>query len=367
MKSDRLFPVILAGGSGTRLWPASRQMSPKQFLPLVGDESLLQQTIRRLKGLDHATPCVICNEAHRFLAAEQLRRCGLEQAPILLEPQARNTAPAIALAALYVSRGGEDPLLLVLAADHLIRDTAAFHAAIGTAIPLACQGNLVTFGVPPTRAETGYGYIARSESLSEHGARVQRFMEKPDRATAERYLRAGGFLWNSGIFLFRASVYLDELEKHEPAVLRACRDALGNGQESGETLSPFIRLVVTAFAASPNISIDHAVMERTSSAAVVPLEAGWSDLGSWAALWEAGMGDENGNVLKGDVQLDDVRECFIDSEHGLVACLGVRNLIVVVTRDAVLVADKDKAQDLAEHGRHEILRHREAFPARDSG
>lgn len=373
MSTDLLQPVILAGGSGTRLWPASRSQHPKQFLSLLGEESLLQQTIRRLEGLDHATPLLICNEEHRFLAAEQLRQCEQEEAPLLLEPEGRNTAPAIALAALHASHLGDDPLLLVQAADHAITDAAAFHAAVANASSLAADGHLVTFGIVPTRPETGYGYIQQGAPLNGSHAQpightVQRFVEKPDNATAAEYLAQGDYLWNSGMFLFRASVYLRELERHAPDVLAACRDALPPTAATTDALYPFIRLDSDAFGRSPDISVDYAVMERTDRAAVVPLDAGWSDVGSWSALWEAGAQDTEGNVTQGDVLLEEVRNTLVDAEKQLVACLGVDDLIVVATPDAVLVAHRDRVQEvrrlvdrLKAQGRPEPELHREVY------
>ena len=380
MSHEPLLPVILAGGSGTRLWPASRQLNPKQFLPLLGEESLLQQTLRRLDGLEHATPCLICHREHRFLAAEQLRQVGLEQVPILLEPIGRNTAPAIALAALHAIGRGEDPLLLVLAADHFIADSDAFHQAVAEARELASDGWLVTFGIVPDRPETGYGYIQQGDPIEPHGYGVSRFIEKPDRAIAEACLDAGGYLWNSGMFLFRASSYLAELERLQPAIVAACRQALPDASEPRDSLSPFVCIDATAFAASPDISIDYAVMEHTERAAVVPLAGGWSDVGSWSSLWEVMEKDGAGNVIKGDVLAHDVRNCLIDSEYNLVACLGVEELIVVATRDALLVAHKERVQEVRRlveqikaQGRSEHFNHREiyrpwgCFDAIDSG
>lgn len=385
MNPERLQPVIMAGGSGTRLWPASRRLHPKQFLPLLGEESLLQQTVRRLAGLDHAVPLLICNEEHRFLAAEQMRQCGLEAAPLILEPEGRNTAPAIALAALQASREADDPLLLVQAADHSIADTPAFQAAVMDAVALAQAGHLVTFGIVPTQPETGYGYIQRGDPLNDAGERlvghaVRRFVEKPDAATASEYLARGDYLWNSGMFLFRASAYLEELERHAPDVLTACREALSPAEPEADALYPFIRLDGEAFKRSPDISVDYAVMENTHRAAVVPLGAGWSDVGSWSALWEAGEHDAAGNVTRGDVLLDEVSNTLVDAGHHLVACLGVDNLIVVATADAVLVADRNRVQEirrlvdeLKARGRPESDQHREVyrpwgcFDAIDSG
>tara|TARA_B100000700_G_scaffold17503_2_gene17279 strand:+ start:5795 stop:7222 length:1428 start_codon:yes stop_codon:yes gene_type:complete len=366
MRKKALLPVILAGGSGTRLWPASRQLHPKQFLPLLGEESLLQQTLRRLEGLDHDTPLVICNEEHRFLAAEQLRQCGLENAPILLEPEGRNTAPAIALAALQATREGNDPLLLVLAADHAIANTTAFHAAVESAAVLAEEERLVTFGIVPTKPETGYGYIQQGEPLGSKGYAVRRFVEKPDVATATSYLEQGDHLWNSGMFLVRASTFLRELEQYEPLVLQACREALPESGDGADAIYPFIRLNGEAFTRSPDISIDYAVMERTSKAAVVPMDAGWSDVGSWSALWEIGEQDTGGNVIRGDALVDDVQNSLIDTDRQLVTCIGVKDLIVVATPDAVLVASRHHVQEvrrlvdeLKKRGRSEPHQHRE--------
>ncbi|WP_019626100.1 mannose-1-phosphate guanylyltransferase/mannose-6-phosphate isomerase [Thioalkalivibrio sp. ALJT] len=339
---DHLQPVILAGGSGTRLWPVSRSRYPKQFLPLVGDETLLQQTARRLEGLGGEPPLVLANVEHRFLAAEQLRATGVTGARILLEPEGRNTAPAIALAALQAQEQGHDPLLLVLAADHHIGDPEAFRTAVERAVELAASGHLVTFGIVPTAAETGYGYIQQGESLGPAGARVARFVEKPDAATARAYIEQGDYLWNSGMFVFRASRYLDELERFEPGIVAACRAAL---EQSRDDLD-FLRVDPDAFAAAPNISVDYAVMERTELAAVTPLAAGWSDIGSWSALAGVRGTDSRGNTLRGDCLLEDSEGCVVDADGLLVAGIGLQNLAVVATRDAVLVADRHRVQDV---------------------
>lgn len=366
MSAEAVQPVILAGGSGTRLWPASRQLHPKQFLPLLDDESLLQQTLRRLEGIEHATPLLICNEEHRFLAAEQLRQYGMETASILLESEGRNTAPAIALSALLATRDGADPLLLVLPADHAITDTSAFQAAVTDAIALALEERLVTFGIVPTKPEIGYGYIQQGAPLGCIGYAVQRFIEKPDAATAASYLDQGDYLWNSGMFLLRASTYLRELEYYEPSILQACREALPESGAGTDSLYPFIRLHAKAFMRSPDISVDYAVMERTCMAAVVPLDAGWSDVGSWSALWEIGERDDAGNVIRGDALVDDVQNTLIDSDRQLITCLGIKDLIVVATPDAVLVANRHQVQEvrrlvdkLKKCGRSEPYQHRE--------
>jgi mannose-1-phosphate guanylyltransferase len=356
-------PIIMAGGAGTRLWPLSRQLFPKQFHALTGTGTMLQQTVTRLDGLDCADPVLICSEEHRFLAAEQMRLIGRESIAILLEPVARGTAPAIAIAALLARSGGDDPLLLVLAADHLVRDTARFHEAVEAAVPLAEQGRLVTFGVVPDHPETGYGYIRRGDGLG-GGFTVERFEEKPDRQTAERYLTEEGYYWNSGMFMFRAGRYLEELGRHAPAILEACRAATADMRSDMQ----FIRIDGKRFAACPADSIDYAVMERTSHAAVVPLDAGWSDIGSWSALGEALGADEEGNTLEGDVVSIGSRGNLVRAESRLVAVVGVENLVVVETKDAVLVADRARVQEVKEvvaalhaGGRAEHVNHREVY------
>lgn len=357
-------PVVLAGGTGSRLWPLSRQMNPKQFLKLCGDETLLQQTLARFNGLDVTAPVIICNDEHRFLVAEQLREVGVTNASILLEPVGRNTAPAIALAALSVRQKGEDPLLLVLAADHYIEREEAFREAVAKATSLADRNKLVTFGIVPKHAETGYGYIQRGDNLDDIGYEVARFVEKPDALTAEQYLASGDYYWNSGMFMIKASVYLQALEEFQPEILKACEKAL----ERGETDLDFVRVEAKAFAECPDNSIDYAIMEKTDAAAVAPLDAGWSDIGSWAALWEIGDKDENGNVSKGDVLAQNTTNCFIQADHKLVATVGVDSLVVVETKDAVLVVHKDKVQDVKKavnaiknDGRHEHMNHREVY------
>ena len=344
----RLVPVILCGGTGTRLWPLSRASYPKQYWPLAGsgDDTLLQQTQQRLTGLPGlAAPLLICNEDHRFIVAEQLRQIGVKPAAILLEPVGRNTAPAVAVAALQATAQGDDPLLLVLAADHVIRDAAAFRATVASGMAAAEAGQLVTFGIVPTAPETGYGYIEAAQSLA--GARapvpIARFVEKPDRATAEAFLATGRFTWNSGMFLFKASAILAELERLAPEVVSACRAALE--QDSADL--DFLRLERDAFAGCPNVALDVAVMERTDRGAVLPLEAGWSDVGSWSALWDtAAERDAHGNVLRGRVIHEGSRNCYLRSEHRLVVGLGVEDLVVVETDDVVLVAHRDRAQDV---------------------
>lgn len=358
-------PVVMAGGTGSRLWPLSRQLNPKQFLTLTDEnQTMLQATVSRLDGITVADPVLICNEEHRFLAAEQMRAIGREQSRIILEPVGRNTAPAIALAAMVLQEAGDDPLMLVLAADHLIEDVAAFHQSIEQAIPLAEEGKLVTFGIVPVKAETGYGYIQQGAGLAGGGAAVKAFVEKPDEETARQYLASGDYLWNSGMFLFRASRYLDELKAHRPDIYEACKAALA---DSSQDLH-FSRVNAEAFAACPDESIDYAVMENTADAAVVPLEAGWSDIGSWSALWEVSAKDDNGNSVTGDVITEATNNTLVRADHRLVATLGVDDLVVIETKDAVLVAHKDKVQDVKKvvqaiksDGRHEHMNHREVY------
>jgi mannose-1-phosphate guanylyltransferase len=337
-----MIPVIMSGGSGSRLWPLSRQLNPKQFLALgEGSLSMLQTTIKRLAGLDMQLPRLICNEEHRFLAAEQLRQLGLEEASILLEPVGRNTAPAVALVALQTLAEAQDPILLVLAADHLVQDESALRASIESARALAEAGKLVTFGVVPTHPETGYGYLQRGAAEGS-GYRVERFVEKPDRATAEEYLASGEHFWNSGMFMFRASRYVEELQRWRPDILAACRQALA----ASERDLHFTRVGQDAFSACPEDSIDYAVMERTEDAVMVPLDAGWSDIGSWSALWDVSPRDAEGNVFKGDVLGQDTHDSYVHADSRLVATVGVRDLVIVETKDAVLVAHKDQAQEV---------------------
>lgn len=337
-------PVIMAGGMGTRLWPVSREHYPKQFCTLVGDTTMLQQTMARLVGLDCAAPLTVCNEEHRFLAAEQLRQAGIEKASILLEPVGRNTAPAIALAALQATATGEDPLLLVMPADHLIQNLSAFREGVAKAETLAREGRLVTFGIVPTSPETGFGYIRRGEKIGETGFVVSGFEEKPDRITAQAYLKDGGYDWNSGMFMFRASTYLEEMRAHAPTILDACKAAMA-GVESDDY---FLRPAREAFEACPADSIDYAVMEKTDRAAVVPLDAGWNDIGSWSAIWEAQDKDANGNALIGDVLQVASKNSIVSAQKRLVALVGVEDLVVVETADAVLVARRDAVQNVKE-------------------
>ena len=341
--SAKIFPIVLCGGAGSRLWPMSRQLLPKQFLPLVSERTMLQETVERLRGLGGAEPpTVVSNNEHRFLVAEQLRAIGAPPRLQILEPLGRNTAPAVAVAALALERIDPDGVMLVLPADHLIRDVETFHVAVLRAAAAARAGFLVTFGIRPDQPATGYGYIEGGEPIEDHDSvfRVARFVEKPDLATARKFVERGTFAWNSGMFVFSARRYLEELGRHAPAMLAACRAAW----EKAATDLDFVRLDEAAFAACPADSIDYAVMEKTDSAAVVPVDIGWSDVGSWATLWEIGEKDARGNVLRGDVQLQGSENCYIRAEKRMVSVLGLSDMVVIETDDAVLVASKDEAQ-----------------------
>ncbi|KKZ12585.1 MAG: mannose-1-phosphate guanyltransferase [Candidatus Synechococcus spongiarum SP3] len=338
-----VIPVVLCGGIGTRLWPLSRSAYPKQFLSLAGRRTLLQQTILRLAGLPGLqSPLLVCNDAHRFIAAEQMRAIDVKPAAILLEPVGRNTAPATAVASLQaMGAGQENTLLLVLAADHAIAHAEAFRATIGQAVPAALGGRLVTFGVTPTAPETGYGYIEADPQTDGFGLRpIRRFVEKPSRERAEAFLAHGDFRWNSGIFLFRASVMAKELERCAPDLLHAARASL---QQAHGDLD-FLRLEAEAFRRCPTVSIDVAVMEHTRLGSVASLAAGWSDVGNWSTLWQQGDHDEQGNTVCGRVLHENVRNCYLRSEHRLVVGLGLEDLVVVETNDAVLVARRDRTQ-----------------------
>ncbi|NRA52696.1 MAG: mannose-1-phosphate guanylyltransferase/mannose-6-phosphate isomerase [Gammaproteobacteria bacterium] len=362
-----LVPVIMAGGSGTRLWPLSRQHFPKQFLPLVNESTMLQTTLSRLEGLPIERSITICNEQHRFIVAEQLRRTG-ELGTIILEPAAKNTAPALALAALSAQSSGEDPVLLVLAADHVIEDEAAFQNAVSRALVFAQQDKLVTFGIVPVEAHTGYGYIKQGSSLDNGAYQVDSFIEKPDAQTAQQYLESGQYLWNSGMFLFKASRYLEALGRFRPDILSAC-------QQSIATLEPdldFVRVDPIAFAKCPAESIDYAVMEPLASlgddVVVMPLDAGWNDVGSWSSLWKLAEKDSAGNHLHGDVIAHDTNNSYVRAQNRLVATIGIDNLVVVDTPDALLVASLDRVQDvkiiveqLKQQRRTEATTHREVY------
>lgn len=359
-----LLPVIMAGGSGTRLWPLSRTLYPKQFLSLNTRLTMLQETLRRLENVDHSPALVICNESHRFIVAEQLRKEGLKHSGILLEPAGRNTAPAVALAALQAVSSGEDPILLVLAADHEIQDEDSFRQAVSDAEKFAEAGKLVTFGIVPTTPETGYGYIKTGDKLDGEGYKVAAFVEKPELELASQYLNDGGYLWNSGMFMFKASAFIKELRQFRPDILEACERSLTSSSQDLD----FIRVDKDAFDCCPEESIDYAVMEKTSDAVVVPLDARWSDVGSWSALWEISPKDVNGNAVRGDVLLEDASDSYLYSQHRLIGAVGVKDLVVVETKDAVLVAHKDKVQQvkgivaqLKKQNRSEYLQHREIF------
>ena len=362
-------PVILSGGAGTRLWPLSRELYPKQLLPLIDTHTMLQQTLLRLEGLASAAPVIVCNEAHRFLVAEQLRELKITPRATLLEPFGRNTAPAIALAAHAALSGAashtsaQDPALLVLPADHVIRDSAAFQTAVRAALPAAMSGQLVTFGIVASAPETGYGYIQRG-AASGAGFRIARFIEKPSAERAREFVASKDYYWNSGMFLFGARRYLEELTRFAPEMARVCAAAFGSASSDLD----FTRIEAAAFEACPSDSIDYAVMEKTADAVVVPLDAGWSDVGSWSSLHAASTPDADGNVLRGDVISEDTEGSYLYAESRLVAVVGLKNHVVVETKDAVLVAPKERVQQvkklvarLKERGRYEHAQHREVF------
>jgi len=363
MENRSILPVVLAGGSGTRLWPLSRELYPKQFLKLDGQETLLQRTLTRLTGIRVSPPYLVCNDEHRFLAAEQCRAIGMCWGAILLEPKARNTAPAIALAALQATRGGADPTLLVLPADHHVADEDAFRKAITQGAALVSNGELLTFGVVPDRAETGYGYIRAGDAVDGGGFRIAEFVEKPDAATAERYVASGAYAWNSGMFMFKASAYLSELERHRPDILTAVKASFEMVKGDLDFLRPG-----AAFGDAPAESIDYAVMERTERALVLPIEIGWSDVGSFEALLAITPRDQSGNWRHGDVIDVDTKNSLLMAESRLVTALGLDGIVVVETADAVLVAAKDRAQDvkgivdrIKKRGRHEHQLHRRVY------
>ncbi len=363
----KMIPVILCGGAGSRLWPMSRKLLPKQFLPLVTEHTLLQDTVLRLSGLKGASePVVIANQEHRFLVGEQLSAIGIKPRALLVEPVGRNTAPAIAAAALQVAREQPDAVLLVLPSDHLIGDVAAFHRAARQAAALAAEGHLVTFGIEPTEPATGYGYIEEGAPIakSKGAFRIRRFVEKPSLGKAKTFLAKGSFLWNSGMFAFTARRYLEELGRFRPDILAAAKGAL----EGASSDLDFVRLEQKAFAACPSESVDYAVMERTGRGAVVRAKMRWSDVGSWSALWDVGRKDRAKNVARGDVWLHDAKGCYVRADGRHVSLLGAENLIVVETADAVLVASRDRAQDVKEvvarfdrSGRNEHVSHSRVY------
>lgn len=354
-------PVILSGGVGSRLWPLSRSLFPKQLLPLATEHSLIQDTALRVTGSQFAAPLIVCNAEHRFLIAEQMRASCVKPAVILLEPEGRNTAPAAAVAALHLAQTDPEAILLLMPADHIVRDEKAFGAAVTVAAAAARNGRLVTFGIHPRGPETGYGYIKRGASLGEQIFAVAGFVEKPDAATAAAYLTEGTYYWNSGLFAFKAGSYLEELRRLDPQMLAHCQDAIRDGRADLD----FFRLAEEPFRASTSNSIDYAVMEHTSRAAVVPVEMGWDDIGSWQALWDTADKDDAGNVSRGDVLVADAQGSYLRSEGPLLAAVGVKDLVVVATKDAVLVSSKSSAQDvkkiveqLAATGRELHLSHR---------
>lgn len=344
-KFAQVIPVILSGGSGTRLWPVSRKLYPKQFIPLRKGRSLFQDTVARVKALGGGIqePIIVCNDEHRFMAAEQLRTEGVENADIVLEPVARNTAPAIALAAMYARQRSKDAIILVLPADHILDAQGAFCDAIEVAVNLSEQQQLVTFGIAPTRPETGYGYIkAGSEIINGKANQVEKFVEKPEQEQAQAYLDAGDYYWNSGMFMFKATTLMAELGKHEPAMTASVIAAYGKQAKDLD----FVRIDKQAFAACKSESIDYAVMEKTQNAVVVPLSSDWNDVGSWHALWESSPQDENKNAITGDVLLEDCQGCYVHSSNRLVTAVGMQDAVIVETADAVLVAPRSQSQEV---------------------
>ena len=362
----KLYPVILSGGSGSRLWPLSREHYPKPLLALVSDKTLLQETACRLDELpDLGDAVYVCNEEHRFLLAEQVAQIGKTPATIILEPEGRNTAPALTLAALYLVKQDPDAMMVVMPADHVMTEPQQFIAAVEQGSDNAEQGALVTFGIVPESPETGYGYIKRDAQIGSSAAyTVARFVEKPDQQTAEQYVSEGDYYWNSGIFLMRADRWLDEISQHRPDILKACREAMNKGVQD----SDFFRVDKQLFHTCPSDSIDYAVMEKTDRAVVVPISAGWSDIGAWSALWNVCPQDADGNVIQGDVLAEDTHNSFLVAQHRCLATVGLDNIVVVETADAVLVASKDKAQNvkaivdrLKDSGRDESKMHRQVY------
>jgi mannose-1-phosphate guanylyltransferase/mannose-6-phosphate isomerase len=367
-----IVPVILAGGSGTRLWPLSREMYPKQLINLIGEKTMLQETIMRLSGLKNiGNPVVVCNDNHRFMVAEQLREIEVVTDSILLEPVGRNTAPAIAIAALRLLSQGLNPLLLVLPADHIIKDVAAFHDVLSSGEFFAQEGFLITFGIVPEKAETGYGYIRKGDQLRGPGStevfEIQKFVEKPDKKTAEGYFKSGLYCWNSGMFMFKASQVIKELKKYAPEIVGACERALHSGKQDID----FYRFDAETFEACPSNSIDYSLMEKTDIGVMVSLKAGWNDLGSWEALWKVGEKNEDGNVVIGDVLTHDVKNSYLKATDRMVAAVGLENYIIIETSDAVLVSPRDRVQEVKEivdqlkfNNRSEAILHRKVYRPR---
>ena len=338
-----IIPVILSGGSGTRLWPLSRADVPKQFIPLISDRTMIQETLLRLKNLEVTSPVVVCNEKHRFIVAEQLLEIGIQKPSIILEPIARNTSPAIAAACFQAQKIDREAVVVVLPSDHSIKNIEVFENAVETACKEAMNGSLVTFGIKPTFAATGYGYIqAADECSATHAAPIKRFVEKPDGETAKKYLESGDFSWNSGMFIFKASAFLDELKELNPDIYNSTSKSFENAEISGE----FISLEKDAFSENPNISIDYAVMEKTQKGKVVSLDAGWSDVGSWNSLWDVSEKDENGNVLRGKAVAIGTKNSLVISQGHLVSVIGLEGIVIVETNDALLVASKDKCEQV---------------------
>jgi mannose-1-phosphate guanylyltransferase/mannose-6-phosphate isomerase len=361
-----IIPVILSGGSGTRLWPLSRRDVPKQYLPLVNEKTMFQNTLARLKDISGiGPPVVVCNEVHRFMVVEQLDELGIKPHVIILEPVGRNTAPAIAVSAFYLNKSSEDQVCLVLPADHHIENIDAFQKAVADALPLAQKNYLVTFGIVPTCPATGYGYIEKDLPAGETGAyNIGEFVEKPDLPTAQKYIASENYFWNSGMFMFRAVAYLEELGKFSPEIFEHCQKA---EDCAGRDLD-FLRLDTTSFKSCPGDSIDYAVMEKTRRGVVMPLDAGWSDVGSWEAIWDIKPKDRHGNVIKGDVVVSDVKDCYIQAESRLFAGLGLEGFVVVETSDALMIAPKNRVQDvkslvqtLKKDNRHETIHHNRVY------
>ena len=381
----RIIPVILAGGSGTRLWPLSRELYPKQFISLYNEHSLLQNTVLRIQGIGGINPpIIVCNESHRFMTAEQLRQININPAAIILEPMGRNTAPAIALAALTAMRDmkndQKDAVLLILPADHLIEEVSEFHKIILAGCEYAEKGNLVTFGIIPNSPETGYGYIKKGKTLdtlsrvsngdasgidaSINASGIEKFVEKPDLKTAEQYVKSGLYCWNSGMFIFKASTIIEELESYAPDIIKTCRLAFAGGSREPD----FFRMDKALFERIPSDSIDYAVMEKTGKGIMIPFAGGWSDLGSFDSLWKTGKKDKNDNVIKGDVFLHDVKQSYISCESSLVTAVGIENFVIIETKDAILICPRNRVQDIKKivrqlkiNKRNEPIMHRKVY------